>query len=311
MGKKLLILSNCGERIPEFDTAWEVTALPVDATVQQRLSAIEDAEVIIGEPSLEELGRAKALKWLQMTWAGADRYLRGGFPNNVILTNASGAFGETIAEHVLAMVLSLCRRLPAYTRTGKWQNLGSEKRVKGATALIYGCGDIGSHVAGLLKSLQARTIGVCREPRKARVNFDVLTTLDCAELFFPEADLILCALPQTVETVGYFTKERLSSLKDDALLINVGRGSLIDTKALTELLQCGKFFGVGLDVLEQEPLPEEHPLWSVPNVILTPHVAGVGFGHLQETEEKIWTICKDNLNRYLAGKPLRNQVTVP
>lgn len=311
MAKKLLILSDCGERVPAFDPAFDVTALPLDADSQQRLSAIEGAEIIIGEPTIEELKRAGKLKWLQMTWAGADRYLRGGFPKNVILTNASGAFGATIAEHALAMVFSLARRFPAYIRAEKWQDMGSEKQLRGATALIYGCGDIGSHIARALNALQIRTVGVCREPKRPREGFDVLTTLDCAELFFPEADLVLCALPQSVATTGYFDYERLSALKDDTILINVGRGSLVQTDALVQLLQKGKFFGVGLDVLEQEPLPEAHPLWTMSNVIITPHVAGTGFGHLADTEERIWAICKENLRRYLNGEPLRNQVIVP
>lgn len=311
MAKKLLILSDCGTRVPEFDPAFEVTALPVDAGSAQRLAAIRDAEIIIGEPSLEELQYAPNLKWLQMTWAGADRYLQGGFPKNVILTNASGAFGATIGEHALAMVFSLARRFPAYIRAGKWQDQGSEKQLRGTTALIYGCGDIGSHIARALKALQIRTIGVCREPKRPREGFDVLTTLDCAELFFPEADLVLCALPQSDATAGYFNYDRLSALKNDVILVNVGRGSLIQTEALVQLLQKGKFFGVGLDVLEQEPLPEEHPLWTMTNVIISPHVAGTGFGHLLDTEERIWAICKENLRRYLNGEALRNQVIVP
>lgn len=311
MAKNLLILSDCGERIPEFDPAFAVTALPVDASPEQRLAAVESAEIIIGEPTIEELRSAKNLKWLQMTWAGADRYLKGGFPKDVILTNASGAFGATIAEHTLAMIFALARRLPAYARLGRWTDLGSEKQLQGATALIFGCGDIGGRIARSLQALQIHTIGVCRNPKPRREGFDVLTTLDCAELFFPEADLILCALPQSAETQGYFNTDRLSALKDDAILVNVGRGSLIQTAALTKLLQQGKFFGVGLDVLEQEPLPEDHPLWAMPNVILTPHVAGTGFGHLADTERRIWEICRDNLRRYLAGESLRNQVAVP
>ena len=96
MSKKLLILSDCGERVPFFDPEFEVTALPVDADDSQRISAIEQAEIIIGEPTLEELKHAHSLKWLQMTWAGADRYLHGDFPSGVRLTTASGAFGDTI-----------------------------------------------------------------------------------------------------------------------------------------------------------------------------------------------------------------------
>ncbi len=301
--KKLLMLTQKGSEL--FFEGYELLPGKTDP------EALTQAEVIIGEPSLEELRQAKNLRWLQMTWAGADRYLAGGFPENVILTTASGAFGETISEHALALLLSLCRRLPAYGRTSAWEDLGCEKQLAGGTALIFGCGDIGSQIAQKLKVLGVRTVGVCRNMKAARKGFDILTNLECAPAFFEETDFILCALPHSEETAGYFNKEKLSLLKDDAIIINVGRGSFLDAEALTELLQEGKFFGAGLDVLEQEPLPASHPLWSLSNVIITPHVAGVSLGHLPATEEKIWAICRENLSRYLKGEPLRNRVVLP
>lgn len=309
--RKLLILSECGQNVPHLTDDFEVVALPQDADADLRLREIADAQVVIGEPSLAELKVAKHLKWVQMTWAGADRYLHGGFPKDVLLTTASGAFGETIAEHALAMLFSLCRRLPAYQKAGKWQDLGCEKRITGSTALIFGCGNIGTEIARRLQALGIQTIGVCRSARQPRAHFEALTTLPCAAAFLPEADFILCALPSNSETEQYFDERRLSMCKDNAVLINVGRGSLIDLKGLTNLINSGKFFGVGLDVTESEPLPPEHALWKMPNVIITPHVAGVSFGHLPETEEKIWAICRENLQCYLDGKPLRNQVILP
>lgn len=268
---------------------------------------IAEADIIIGEPTHEELATATNLKWLQMTWAGADRYL-DAFVSNVTLTTASGAYGQTISEHVLAMLFSLCRRLPAYAKKNDWRDLGSEKQVQGATALIFGAGDIGCAVAKRLKALGVFTIGVCRDPKKSREGFDVRTNLENAIAFLPEAEFVICALPHSEETKGYFNEYHLRLLKNDAVMINVGRGSLIDTKALTSLLQEGKFFGVGLDVVAPEPLPQTHPLWSMPNVILTPHVAGIGIGHLPDTEKRIWEICTENLQHFLAGEPLRNVV---
>ena len=309
--RKLLILSDCGERVPELTEEFDVVALPADADDQLRLREITDAEVVIGEPRLAELSASKKLRWVQMTWAGADRYLHGGFPDGVLLTTASGAFGETIAEHALAMLFSLCRRLPAYQKAGKWADLGSEKRIAGGTALIFGCGNIGTEIARRLQALGVRTVGVCRAARQPRAHFEALTTLNCAAAFLPEADFILCALPSGEETDGYFDEETLALCKDEAVLINVGRGSLIDLNCLTSYIKDGKFFGVGLDVTEPEPLPQDHPLWNMPNVIITPHVAGVSFGHLPETEEKIWEICRENIRNYLDGKPLRNPVNVP
>ncbi len=268
---------------------------------------LEEADIIIGEPTFDELKSARHLKWLQMTWAGADRYIEG-FPEHVTLTTASGAFGETIAEHALAMLFSLCRKLPAYARTHDWKDFGCEKEIAGGTALIFGAGDIGTAIAKRLQGLGVSTIGVCKDLRKAREGFDGRTNLINAAAFLPEADFVLCALPHSKETAGYFNEERLRLMKDDAVLINVGRGSLIDTNALTALLSEGKFYGVGLDVTSPEPLPKEHPLWTMPNVIITPHIAGVSMGHLKSTEERIWSICAENLQNYLQNKPLRNVV---
>ena len=268
---------------------------------------LEQAHIIIGEPTPEQLARAKNLKWIQMTWAGADRYLNH-FPENVVLTTASGAYGETIAEHALAMLFALCRRLPAYARKNDWNDLGSERQIFGSTALIFGAGDIGSAIARRLKALGVQTIGVCRDLKKSRTDFDVRTNLENAAAFLPHADFLLCALPHTEETKGYFDEEKLRLCKKDAVLINVGRGTLIDTQALTKLLEEGRFFGVGLDVTDPEPLPSEHPLWKMDHVILTPHVAGIGFGHLADTQERIWEICAQNLEKFLSGEPLRNVV---
>ena len=139
----------------------------------------------------------------------------------------------------------------------------------------------------------------------------MLTTLECAELFLPEADFVLCALPHSPQTAGYFDAARIGLLKRDAVFINVGRGSLADVDALALSLAEGRLFGVGLDVTDPEPLQQEHPLWSLPNAIVTPHIAGVSFGHLPQTEEKIWTICEENLARYRCGEALKNEVHLP
>ena len=129
-----------------------------------------------------------------------------------------------------------------------------------------------------------------------------------AEALLPAADFVLGAMPQSPETAGWLRAERLALLPQDAVVVNVGRGSFLDADALARELQSGHLFGAGLDVTDPEPLPAAHPLWSLPNCILTPHVAGVSFGHLPQTEERIWRICAENLERYAAGEPLRNLV---
>ena len=299
------------DELPKLPEGFERCVLTKNASAEERLKEIADAEIVFGEPTMEELHHGKKLRWVQMFWAGADRYLKGSFPKNVVLTTASGAFGETISEHALAMMFALCRRLPDYSRSKDWTDRGTEKQISGAAAMIFGCGDIGSEIAKRLKALGLRTIGVCRNARSPRPYFDSLTTLSCAAAFLPEADFILCAMPSNHDTDGFFDAHHLSLLKKDAVLINVGRGRLIDTNALTACLKDGKLFGVGLDVTEPEPLPPEHPLRAFPNVIITPHVAGVSFGHLRETERKIFSICEENLMHYLKNEPLRNTVIVP
>lgn len=297
--------------LPDAPEGFVRSVLLPDASAQERIAEISEAEVIFGEPTLQELRAAKNLRWVQMFWAGADRYQNGQFPENVLLTTASGAFGETIAEHALAMLFALCRRLPAYQISSAWEDAGCEKRIGGASALIFGCGDIGSEIAKRLKALGVHTVGVCRNAKTPRPFFDALTTLSCAEAFLPEADFVLCAMPSNRQTDGYFDETMLSALKVDAVLINVGRGRFIDTNALTKLRKAGKFFGIGLDVTDPEPLEETHPLRAFPNTIITPHVAGVSFGHLKETEEKIFRICAENLSRYSNHEPLKNAVDLP
>ena len=274
----------------------------------QKTPCLQTAEAVIGEPTLEALQNAPQLRWLQMTWAGADRYLHGGFPRGVLLTTASGAFGETIAEHAIGMLLALCRRLPAYARQGNWNDLGSERRVAGGTALIFGAGDLGGSIARRLQAFGVKTFGVCRRTSPDRPGFDRLVRLDEAETLLSAADFVLGAMPQSPETAGWLSAARRALLPQGAVVVTVGRGSVLAADALARELQNGRLFGAGLDVTDPEPLPAAHPLWSLPNCILTPHVAGVSFGHLPQTEERIWRICAENLERYAAGNPLRNLV---
>ena len=163
-------------------------------------------------------------------------------------------------------------------------------------------------IARRLQAFGVKTFGVCRQTSPDRPGFDRLVRLDEAETLLPAADFVLGAMPQSPETAGWLSAERLALLPQDAVVVNVGRGSFLDADALARELQSGHLFGAGLDVTDPEPLSAAHPLWSLPNCILTPHVAGLSFGHLPQTEERIWRICAENLERYAAGDPLRNLV---
>lgn len=270
------------------------------------------AEVIFGEPEPELLSHAGRLSWLQLSWAGAERFVPAMRElGHGTLTNASGAFGVTIAEHAIAMLLTLARRLPGYgvqQQAGLWRDLGPEWGLEGKRALILGTGDLGSNLSVRLRAFGMETVGFCCSFAGPRGLFDRYITAESLDEELPLADAVFGCLPGTAATAGLLSRERLFSMKDDAILINVGRGSLIPTGALCEALDAGRFFGVGLDVLEREPLPADDPLWANPRVLITPHVAGVGLGHLPETRKRIFDIFLANLQRYLDGQPLQNVV---
>jgi len=152
-------------------------------------------------------------------------------------------------------------------------------------------------------------VGLCRSARPAKLPFDDLITMEELDEALPRADAVFGCLPGTPKTAGLLSMERLNAMKEDAILINVGRGSLLRTQELAAVMRQGKLFGAGLDVTDEEPLPKEHPLWQLDNVILTPHVAGIAYGHLSATCDHIWDLFLDNLQRYLAGEALRNQVS--
>lgn len=273
---------------------------------------LANAEVIVGQPHPKALPQAPKLRWLQMTWAGVDRYtLKEGFPTRqAVLTNASGAYGPIISEYVLAGILAHYRNLPAYGRnqkSGLWQDLGREECLEGKTALILGTGDIGSNVAKRLKAFGAHAVGVRRRVAQQQY-FDKVCSMEQLDRLLPQADIVIGCLPNTPATRGLLNKTRLLGMKADALLVNVGRGSLIVTDDLAQVLQSGHLRGAVLDVVDPEPLPAEHPLWQMENVILTPHISGIGFGHNPATEQRVWQLCFENLERYAAGQPLQHVV---
>lgn len=273
---------------------------------------LKEAEVVIGEPTVEEVKEASALKWIQMTWAGTDIYTKDEeFPKDIMLTNMSGAFGETISEYVIGSILSLYRNFPAYYRNQSekvWRDVGSEKTLFGKKVLILGAGDIGTCIASRLRPFGCRNIGVRRTVREYESCFDEMYTLSEAEQLLEDADIVIGCLPDTNETAGFLNKERLLKMKRDTVLVNVGRGSLIVTKDLVEVLEMGHLYGVALDVVKPEPLPKKSRLWDMENVIITPHISGIGFGHDVRTEDKIYDIISENIRRYIQREQLLNVV---
>jgi len=169
-------------------------------------------------------------------------------------------------------------------------------------------GDIGGDFARKIKALGGYVIGVKRTPSEKPPYCDELYTADKLDRLLPRADIISLSLPGNAETEHILDRRRLNLTKQGSVILNVGRGSAIDTDALCDLLEAGHFEGVGLDVTEPEPLPPDHRLWKIPNAVITPHISG--FFHLHKTLERITDIAIDNMHRYADGKELKNMVDI-
>jgi len=268
------------------------------------------ATIIIGWPKAEQLKDAASLKWLQTMWAGTDEYTGPGIlPEGVILTSSSGSNKLSVAEHMLAMLMGLCRRLPTYRDSQKahrWEDEGNMKTIYGGTVLVVGAGNIGSTFAGMCHGLGAKTIGLKRTVRGSVEGFDEVYPMEMLDELLPTADVVALVVPHSPETAGLMNEHRLGLMKEDAILISSGRGTVLDQDALVRTMQAGKLWGAGIDVTVPEPLPADHPMWDIPNLILTPHVAG-GM-RLEITRRTCIQMAQENLRRYLAGEKLNNRV---
>ena len=268
-----------------------------------------EATIIFGWPRAEELHNARSLKWLQTMWAGTDEYEGEGIlPPGVIMTSSSGSNSLSVAEHMLASLMALCRRLPTYRdsqRAHRWEDEGVMKTIHGGTVLVVGAGHIGSTFAGMCRALGAHTVGLKRTVRGPVEGFDAVFSLEKLDELLPQADVVALCLPHNAQSAGLMNEARIALMKDDAIFINAGRGSALDQDALGRAMEKGKLWGAALDVTVPEPLPEDSPLWDIPNLLITPHVAG-GM-RLEITRKRCIEIALDNLRRYLAGEPLMNR----
>lgn len=266
------------------------------------------ATIIFGWPREESMKEAVSLKWFQSMWAGTEEY-NGCLPQRVIFTSSSGSNSRSVAEHMLTGLMAVCRRLPTYLdsqRAHVWKDEGPMKTILGGTVLVIGAGHVGADFARLCQGLGARTIGLKRRIAGPIGGFDEVRTMDELDQLLPQADVVALTLPHSPQTVGLMNESRIALMKDGAVLISAGRGSVLDQDALVRAMQAGKLWGAALDVTDPEPLPPDSPLWDVPNLLLTPHVAG-GM-RLEITRRKCVEMAQENLRRYLAGEQLENLV---
>jgi phosphoglycerate dehydrogenase-like enzyme len=231
----------------------------------------------------------------------------------IVLTNMQKIAGPVMSEHVLALILGLTRGLATYIpaqKRGEWADEAvPESRMwslEGKTLLVAGLGGIGSEVARRAQALGMNVIATRNTPREKPPYVSEQGLSTDLPAFVSRADVIVNALPLTPETKGVFGKKIFDGAKRGALFVNVGRGGTVVTADLIAALQDGRIGGAGLDVTDPEPLPADHPLWKVPNVIITPHVAAA----TDLGEEPRWLIARENLRRYASGGKLLSEVDV-
>lgn len=271
---------------------------------------LQTVDAVIGNVPAARLKGYENIRWVQLNSAGTDGYTAPGvLAPGTVLANSSGAYGLAISEHMIAQLLMQIKHLDLYydaQREKRWSDFGTVQSIYGSTTLVVGLGDIGGEFARKMKALGSDVIGIRRHVGEKPQYLDELYSLEQLDELLGRADFVACSLPGTDATYHLFDAGRLARMKEGAILLNVGRGSAVDSLALNEALRSGHLGGACLDVVEPEPLPEEHPLWEAPNLLLTPHVSG--FYHLPETLERVVRIAAGNLAAFIAGEPLKNQV---
>lgn len=272
--------------------------------------AWENAVIIMGSPTPAQLQKCQKLRWLQLGTAGADTYCRPGvLSESVMLTNATGSYGHAISEYMVGATLLVMKKFHLYRdnqSAGAWLDRGIVKSISSSKVLMVGMGDIGSEYAKKIHALGASVTGITRTPHEVPEYAEKMGLLADLDDLLPEYDVVAMALPNSAETAGLMGTRRLSLMKEGAILVNVGRGSAVDTEALCDALESGHLMGAVLDVTDPEPLPADHRLWHIPGAVITPHVSG-GY-HMRETYENIMAICRENLEKFLAGGELGHQV---
>ncbi len=270
-----------------------------------------DAEVLFGYGD-KTAAESKSLKWLCVPSAGVDQYVKPGFFANedCILTNSAGTYGVSIAEHIIMVSLMMMRRMPENFKKsieGKWGDRLPQKSLKECRITVLGTGDLGGTFATRVKGFEpVRLTGICRSGVCAESAFDRIMKISDLDKALPETDLLVMCLPDTAETKGILSKERIKLLPKGAYVVNVGRGTAIDEDALADALDEEHLAGAALDVFSQEPLPAGNRLWTTKNLLITPHVAG-NLTIDYSIDKNVEMFCEDLIN-YANGLPLKHKV---
>ena len=274
---------------------------------------LPNTDIIFGPSDSQSPDLVKAapnLKWFASYYAGVDPLMApGALPRNVLLTNGSGAYGVTIAEHMVMVSLMLMRRMPEYESFVENKEFRSDLKIGslyGSNILVCGTGDIGRNFARRVRAFcPAKIIGVNRTGHTAP-DFDAVYPISQLDRLLPGADLVALTLPGTRETDDLISRQRIAAMKKTAYLINVGRGNCIDQTALIEALEEGNLAGAALDVFKTEPIPQDDPAWNTRNLLVTPHCSGKMT--MQFTRDTLVNTFCENLDRFCKGKPMLHVV---
>ena len=298
--------------IEEKAAAHGLSVLRLDAKESYPEDVLKDCELLMGYFPKEMVKKAEHLKWMQSASAGVDKLCDPEmYPNHeVVLTNSSGSFGIAIAEYLLTGLLMLMRHMPAYLDQQKqhiWKHVpGDIGSIYGSKMTVIGLGDLGGNFAKRMKALGATVTAVKRTLTAKPDYVDALYTNDKLIDAVKDADVVAMCLPGTPQTEGMVSAEVIAAMKQGAILLNAGRGKTLDQAALVENLKNGHLGGAVMDVAVVEPIPADDPIWDLPNLIITPHISGNDNDGLNA--RLMFEIYMDNLDRYFAGKELRNVI---
>ena len=300
-----MFAARLADTLPELDVV-------SPQTDQQAIEAMMDADAACGWVPPAVLAVADKLTWLHNPHAGPffGYYYPELVDHPLTMTNPRGIYFDHISHHILMFVMALSRGLPWYLDAQRRRAWDSDARkspyidLTVSTALINGVGGIGHETARILGELGMKVIGIEPRPEYRLQNVEMRTPDELDEVL-PEADFVITTVPHTPETEGMFNARRFELMKGTAYFINIGRGKVCKIDDLANAIETGVIAGAGLDVFEQEPLPSDHKLWGLPNVLMTPHVAVKDAENLRERR---FQVILENARRFLNDEPLNNIV---
>lgn len=286
-------------------TGLELSQLSTATDVVSAKAVIHECNIILGDPPLVAaiLGSASRLEWVQSSWAGVDGLCKPGLRRDYLLTGVRDVFGPLISEYVMTYLFMNERQVPVMRCNQlkqQWRPL-RYRPTREITLGIAGLGSIGRHLAKTARHFGMRVIGLNRTGQACE-DVETVYTVDDGGGFFEEPDYIVLTLPETAQTKHFVNAEKLKMMKPSAVLMNVGRGSVVNQHDLIEALRKGTIGGAVLDVFENEPLAADSPLWTQPNVYITPHSAANSF------PADIASIFIENYERFTQGNSLLNVI---